>query len=329
MATIGATVKTLADWAKEMDPNSQPARIIEMLGQTNEILLDMHVVEGNLPTGERTTQRVGLPTAYWRLLNQGVPKSKSRSAQIDANCGMLEARSQCDVDLATLSGNVNQFRLNEASAFIEAMNQEMAGTTFYGTAASPEEFIGFAAHFSAISGATNAQNVIDGDGVGSDNTSIYLVGWGDLTCKGVFPKGSTAGLQHQDLGIQDVQDADGNEYRAYKDWFQWKLGLVVKDWRYVVRICNIDVSDLVAGNVSAANLIKLMIKATHRVPSLTAARFAFYCNRTIAEMLDIQANEKNNVYLTPGNEEGGPKVSLRRIPIRTCDQITNAEARVV
>jgi hypothetical protein len=52
--------------------------IIEMLSQTNEIMIDMLVIEGNLPTGHKSTVRTGLPTATWRLLNYGIVPTKSR-----------------------------------------------------------------------------------------------------------------------------------------------------------------------------------------------------------------------------------------------------------
>ena len=40
----------------------------------------------------------------------------------------LEAWSEVDKDLAELNGNVGSFRLSEAKAFLEAMNQEFAQT---------------------------------------------------------------------------------------------------------------------------------------------------------------------------------------------------------
>jgi len=76
MATIAATALTYADWAKRLDDNYKIATIIEILSQTNEILDDMMVVEGNLPTGHKTTVRTGLPQATWRLLNAGVPSTQ-------------------------------------------------------------------------------------------------------------------------------------------------------------------------------------------------------------------------------------------------------------
>ncbi|EPE5434245.1 major capsid protein, partial [Escherichia coli] len=77
-------------WGKRVDPNGKVDKIIELLGQTNPILQDMPFVEGNLPTGHRTTIRSGLPSATWRLLNYGVQPSKSTTVQVTDSVGMLE-----------------------------------------------------------------------------------------------------------------------------------------------------------------------------------------------------------------------------------------------
>lgn len=328
MAAIGSTVKTLVDWGKEIDPDGKVAMTVELLSQTNEILDDMLWKEGNLPTGERTTIRTGLPSVYWRLLNQGVPNSKSTSAQVDESCGILTARSELDVDLADLNGNSNEYRLNEATAFLEAMSQEMASTLFYGAASNPEEFVGFAERYSDLSGG-NAQNIIDAGGSGSDNSSIWLVGWGDRTVHGVFPKGAQAGLSHEDLGVGDAFDGSNNRFRAYMDEFKWKCGLVVKDWRYAVRIANVDISTLIAdSDGSTTNVIEFMLKAIHRLPTVNNVRPCFYANRTICEMLDIQAMNKSNLQLNLTEEEGKLKTTLRGIPIKKVDALTESEAAV-
>ena len=57
MSTLAANVLTLADHAKRLDPDGKTSAIVELLSQTNEILLDMLFMEGNLPTGHRTTVR--------------------------------------------------------------------------------------------------------------------------------------------------------------------------------------------------------------------------------------------------------------------------------
>jgi hypothetical protein len=330
---LGVGALTLIDWAKRLDPDGKVPTIVELLSQTNELLDDMLWKEGNLPTGHRTTVRTGLPTVYWRMLNQGIAPSKSLTAQIDEQSGMLEAWSSVDKDLAELNGNQKAFRLSEAQAYIEAMNQEMAGTLFYGNSGTaPEEFTGLSPRYSAISGATNGSHVLSAAGASTDNYSIWLIGWGENTCFGVFPKGSKAGLIHEDLGLQTVtvtQGVGGTLLRAYQDRWQWKCGLVLKDWRYVVRICNIDVSNLV-GKSSAADLTDYMIRAIYRIPSIANCKPAFYMNRTCAEFLDIQRRDdvQTGGQLGYENVDGKRVMKFRGIPIRVCDQLVTETTAV-
>jgi hypothetical protein len=334
MAVLSTGQLTLADHAKRLDPDGKVPAIAELLSQTNEILEDMAFVPGNLPTGHRVVIRTGLPAVYYRALNQGVPTSKSQTAQVDEQIGMLEARSHIDAKLYALAEDKDAFRLSEDSAFIEAMNQAQAQGVFYGNPATdPRTYLGLATRYGAISGAGNAANVLDAGGTGTDNASIWLVGWGESTVFGIYPKGTQAGLAVRDLGEDDVLDANGNTYRAVKSLYQWDNGLVVKDWRYVVRIANIDISNLVAES-SAADLIKLMARAVDRLPSRGMCRPAFYMNRTLHSMLRIQAMNKTSNVLTPekGLNQFGQSdswTSFDGIPLRKTDALLNTEARVV
>ncbi|MEN9709578.1 major capsid protein [Caudoviricetes sp.] len=338
MATLATTNLTLADWAKRTDPDGRIPIVAELLSQSNEVLEDCVFKEGNLPTGERVVIRTGLPTVYWRALNQGIPSSKSTTAQVDEACGILEARSEVDKDLAMLNGNTAQFRLSEDTAFLEAMNQTQATTLFYGNPATdPKQFLGLATRYSDSS-AANGQNILKAGGSGSDNTSIYLVVWGDQTVYCPFPKGSKAGLIHEDLGEQTVYNSDGTRLQALATRYQWKNGLVVKDWRYVVRICNIDVSDLIGQTGSQAStastaIIKLMARALYRIPNMAMGRACFYMNRTVHSGLSIAALDKSQ-YVLKINEGlsqfGTPYswLSFLGIPLRRVDAILNAEALV-
>jgi hypothetical protein len=332
-ATIGTPMLTLADWAKRLDPNGQVPVIVEMLSMTNEILADMLFKEGNLPTGERTTVRTGLPDVFWRLINQGVPSSKSTTAQMDEATGMLEAWSEVDVELARLNGNVSQFRLSEAQAFIESMNQEMARTLFYGNSSTePEKFMGLAPRYSSLS-APNAENIINASGSGDDNTSIWLVVWGANTIFGVFPKGAKAGLDHYDHGevtVETTAGIAGNRMRAYQDHWTWKCGIALRDWRYVVRIANIDVSALVANDANSPKLFQLLTKATWRIRAFGMGRAVIYVNRTVGEFLDIQAQDKvaSGGQLSYSEIDGRRIMMFRGIPIHTVDALLNTEEAV-
>lgn len=327
---LGNSNLTIADWAKRLDPDGKVPTIVELLNQSNEVLQDMVFREGNLPTGHRTTVRTGLPAVAWRLLNQGVVPSKSTTAQIDEQAGMLEAWSEVDKDLYLLNGSLPSFRLSEARAFIEAMNQEFTRVLFYGNGGvNPEQFTGLSVRY-GLSTAGNGANVIKAGSVDTDNASIWLIAWGDETIAGIFPKGSKAGLLHEDFGEQTIvmtAGMPGSRMRGLQERFQWKAGIALKDWRYVVRICNIDVSLTDAAAIKT--IITNMETAVETIPN-RLGKPVFYMNRTMRRLLRREARESvgSGGGLTYENFDGKRVLMFGDVPVRLVDQLLNNEALV-
>lgn len=332
MSTLASTHPTLLDITKRLDPQGKIDTIAEILSQTNEVLEDMVWLEGNLPTGHRTTVRSGLPTPTWRKLYGGVQPTKSRTVQVTDACGMLEAYAEVDKALADLNGNTGAFRLSEDRAHIEGMNQEFASTLFYGNESTePEAFTGFGARFNDQA-AENGGNILTDAATpdGTDNTSIYLVVWGPNTVHGIYPKGSKAGLNMEDKGQVTIENVDGNGGRmeAYRTHYRWDCGLSVRDWRYVVRI-NIDQENLVKNAASGPDLVDLLTQATELIPSLSMGRPAFYANRTVRSFLRRQIANKVAASTLTMEQVGGKHVTMfDGIPFRRCDAITNTEAGI-
>jgi len=328
MATIGGDWPTLLDVSKRTDPDGKIGDIVEMLQQQNPILMDAPFYEGNLPTGHQVTQRTGLPAVFYRRINQGVPRSKSTTAQVTVTAANLEALSQIDERLAKLNGIKSAWAMSEEMSFVEAMNQQIAATMFYGSEVTvPEEFTGFAIQYSSLS-ANSGENILDAGGTGTDNTSMWLVTWAQNNASYMFyPKGAAGSLNQEDKGLLPVQDDSSNTYFAWTSQWIWQLGLCIADWQANVRIANIDTSNLFAES-SAADLLKLMTKAYYKIPQRIVGRRVFYATRGVMAMLHIQAAQKSNVYLTAGEEEGRPKVSFLGIPIRAVDQLLETESRV-
>lgn len=338
MATLSTGKLTLADISKRTSPDGKVSAIAELLSQTNSVEEDIVYKEANQATSHVESIRTGLPSVYWRQYNAGVPDSKSTTAQIAEPMGMMEARSPIDAKLLTLNGNSAAYRMSEDAAFIEAMGQEFASKIFNGNVGvDSKTFSGLATRYSSTT-AGNGNNVILAGGSGSDNASIYLVVWGESTVFCTYPKGSQAGLMSRDLGELTETDASGNKYQARVTLFQRDAGLVVKDWRYVVRIANIDVSDWVGvtGTQAASastNVIKLMMRAIARIPNFSMGRAAFYGNRSIQEGLMIQALEKSSSALgiKEAMNQFGDKISqltFQGIPVRGVDQLGIAETLV-
>lgn len=331
MPTLASTNPTLADVAARMtaDGKIDPS-IVEMLSETNEILDDMTMIEANGFTEHKTTVRSGLPSGTWRKLNYGVQPEKSRTVSVKDSMGMLETYAEVDKALADLNGNSAAWRLSEDRAFVEGINQNMATTLFYGdSSADPEKYMGLAPRYNSLS-AENGMNIVDAGGTGSDNASIWLSVWGPNTLHGIYPKGSPAGLQSRDLGEQTLFDAAGGRYQGYRTHYKWDIGLTLRDWRYVVRIANIDVSDLTKNASAGADLIDLMTQAVELIPNVGMGRPVFYLPRKIRSFLRRQITNKVAASTLTMEEVAGKKVvAFDGIPCRRTDALLLTEARVV
>lgn len=331
MAVLGNLYPTLADVAKSTAPDGSISPIVEILNTTNEMVNNMPWYEGNLPTGHRHTIRTGLPDVTWRKLNYGVMPSTGNEAQITDNCAMLEGISQIDTEIADLNGNTAAFRFSRDKAHIEAMGQELARNIVYGNdGVTPEKFTGLAPRFNTRLPATaqSSDNVIHGGGAGSDNTTIWLIGWGEDKVGGLYPKGSKAGLDQQDMGKVLIQNADGSKYQAYVTHFKWKCGFMVADWRYVVRICNVSVGALTKDAATGADIVDLMTQAIERLPSLSNCKAEFYVNRDIRSMLRRQMVNHKNVLVGTDELAGRKVMMVGEVPVYRHDSILNTEAVV-
>lgn len=331
MSVLSVVNPTLMDMAKASDPDGKIATVVEILNETQEVLDDMSWVEGNLPTGHRTTIRTGIPDPTWRKLYGGVQPNKGSTRQVTDSCGMMEAYAEVDKALADLNGNTAAFRMLEDRAHIEGMSQALADAIFFANELTePEKFTGLAPRYNSLS-ADNAENIIVGGGAGTDNSSIWLVCWGPDTVHGIIPKGSTAGLQMNDKGQVTIESIDGagGRMEAYRTHYRWDAGLTVRDWRYIVRIPNIDKSLLTGDASSGADLTDLMVQAIERLPTQGRGRPVFYCSRLIKTTLrrHMIAKVKQST-LTMDQVSGKHVMMFDGIPVKRCDSLAADEALV-
>ena len=338
---------TLADIGRRMDPDGKIADMAEMMSQCNEWDEDFPLVEGNLTTGHVVTLRTALPQGTFRRFNQGVSYTKSAAAQITFGMAMLDAYSQIDKKLADLGGNANANREKEDVAHMEGLSQQWTGVSIYGNAwTTPEQFSGMATYFSAIANTQNGVNVFSAGGTGSANTSIWLIGLGDQTVYGIYPKGTKAGLTFENKGdVVPAYDSAQRRYEAYTSYFSRNGGIAIEDWRYVVRMANFDTTTAGLAGSTPPDIFAIMSKAVVRLPTAgrmvsgitktdapdrvaPPIRLKFFCDRTSREYMDIQAIRDKNVLLRPEDYAGRPIVNFRNIPIGVVDQILDTESTV-
>ncbi len=332
MAILGANALTILDIQKRLDKNDKVVDIIELLSQTNEMLQDIPWVEGDSADGLTASLRTGIPTPTWTRYNEFTQPTKSTVASVQFTCGMLKNFSQIDVQLANRAADPMAVRLSEAAAIIEGINQEVQRAMIYeDEKVNAGRITGLSAYYNSTT-AESGDNILLGGSVTADvNTSIWLVCFGSGV-HGIYPKGSTVGLSHEDLGKQMLTDTvtqpGGGRLQVYEDMWMWKCGLAVRDWRQAVRIPNINVTSLLAG--TGADLPTLLFKALPRIRNPKMGKLGLYMNRTVATMLGVQArlDVRTGGQLNYANVDGQIITTWLGIPVRICDQITNTEALV-
>lgn len=349
---MAGTLLNIADYMRRTDPTGNIADIAELLAQANQIHADCLWQEANEPEGHKVTVRASLPQGTWRSANQGVAATKSLTSQIQFGMAELVSYSQVDKSIANLYGQVAKLRLTEDMAFIEGMSQQVASALIYANeATNPNQFTGLSANYNTVTGsnAKSAANVVDCGGTGSSNASMWVVGWGDNSVFGIYPKGSKAGLTYEDKSdFVPLYDGSQNRYEGYTSYFVWKLGLAIKNWQYNIRFANIDTTTAAGGLKGSTppdlfayliNNIRKLPTASRRLTGITevdspneprvGTNPVLYVNRTVGSALDLQAVRDKNVLISYKEYAGEPTMMFRDMPIRTVDALTNGEARVV
>jgi phage protein len=117
-------------------------------------------------------------------------------------------------------------------------------------------------------------------------------------------------------------------FQGYRTHFKQNIGLSVRDWRYVVRIANIDMKSIKEDISAGPNLINLMIRAEEKMHSLTGCRPVWYMNQELRTFLRLQKNKVHGSTITEDMEMGKMVTRANGIPVRKIDALLSTEARV-
>lgn len=312
---------TLVELAKRTN-NGNLLEIAEVLSITKEMFQDAVWIEANQTASHVGTKRTNLPSGTHRQANQGVASEASSTKQVAEPICRLEAHSRVDEAILDLAPDKAKARSQEDLAFVEGLGQTIETNMIYGNIdTNPEQIDGLATRYDATSDA----NVIGASGTGDDTTTLWVIEWGPMKVHMIYPKGSQAGLQTEDMGKQLVTNDSGSTY--FWAWFTkfvaW-YGLYVHDDRCVQRIANIETSG--STNTLDDNDI---IEALNLLPQAGGGgSTAIYVNRTLKTQLEILAKDKTNVNYTSDNAFGVPVTRFRGIPVRLCESIVNTESAI-
>lgn len=328
-------IYSLKDIAALKNPNGTLADVAEVMMKSNTMIGDMPFREGNLETGDRITVRKSLGSPKWKGYNEWVKASVSRTSQVDEVTGHLEDWSQIDCDLADKAGaNIGNFLMREAKPKMQAMADEMVSQMIYGSLGdNPKTFNGFMYRLNTLNDQyMNGEPIVlnAGGTDASQNASILLVGWGDSSVYGIYPKGSQAGLQFEDKG-RITSEKDGGFLDVYRSKFSWDAGLAVKDYRNILRIANIDVGALKNLNVENAKnspLYNVFMNAVGLIPNPQAVNLVAYAPRAVWIALSQIANAYGNRADNMNVAQGGFVANIFGVPVKVQDSMLTTEAVV-
>jgi hypothetical protein len=245
-----------------------------------------------------------------------------------------------DKRVAQINGNEAAFRASEDDAFLASMANTLESAFFYeSTLVNPERILGFqprlnsttSKYGSRSSRPTRARSVPtrprSGSSAGASARSTAS-----------RRAASRPGWRWRTRGrVRDKDTTTGAIKYKYETLFRWRCGLCVEDYRFIVRICNIDTSQLTVDAATGSDLVRTMIKAYWQIFDPRQVRLAWYCNRTVAAFLHQQALSKTynstlSIESAPmigsNGMFGQPIVKALGFPIYISDAITNTEAVV-
>lgn len=320
MAVMSATDKLSAlEVVKRSGVPQDARRIIEEMTVTNQLLIDAPFVEANDGTVHTHLVRTSVPHAMFRAYNEGVSTVASTTKTVKDSICEIAAYSQVDVRMLENSGHKDEVLMSECSGIIQGMGEQQAEAMIYGSLASNVKSMdGFAIRRPKTDGIL----CLDAEGTGSETTSVYMVKWGRNFASCIYPRGSQGlGVKREDRGIQDVQDANGNKFPAYVNYFTASFGLSIGHEKSFLRIANIPKT------IDGTTLIKTILKAkSHLAPG--DGNISILCNSEIMSLMDLATVDKSNVVYTATDPWGNEINKIRDMRIRQCDSILFTETAI-
>lgn len=339
MTVLASNALTWADLLTKQGADGKIGTVAEVLNQHNVVMRDAAFMVCNKGTEHETLVRSGLPDVAWSTVGGYTTPTKSQTRSQKFTTGFCRSMSQVPQDILDLSDDEAALRLSEAGPHLESMAQEFEFMFFNGNLGNdPLGFDGVAAYYNRLPVATNnaSNQVIGAGGVGSDNTSIYLLRHGEQQTSIIIPKGIPMGIDRIDHGTQRDTNGSGGVRFVQEEEFKLHGGVAIKDWRANSRIANIDVSAATAGSV---DLMDYMVTAYHRArmpkhnfevanAAFLGAKACWYMNSTLFEVLDKQSRNSTlhpSLQLSVREVQGEEVTTFRGLPIRVTDGITNTE----
>jgi hypothetical protein len=305
----------LAEWLKTQDRDLDPAigiveEAIKDLPEFNT--LQFRVIAG---TSFKAYRRDTLPKGAFREIGQGVSASSSTGKQISVECKFFD--SLISVDEAQIMGDMGILgseMVNEGTALMQGNMQTLADQIYYGTDSN-----GFSGYNSMITSEMTVNAVTDAP---ASYSSVYFVNSG---LQGIqFIGGNSVALALGDIYQEDVTDADGKSYRAYKQRMRGWYGLQNASTKCVGKISYLNASNPLTQDLMAGLLSKFSSRA---MPTAIYMNRDVYFNQWLPEKAKVGILKTGSTKLDIKSDYDNINLdSFMGVPIYVTDAIKNNEA---
>lgn len=341
MATKGSRYYTMRDLLAGRTPNGFVDKdVVEMMAQENPVLQDVLWKECNKGREDFVTIRTGMPDAVTRAYYEGFKGSKSSKKQVTNSCCTVTTGLEFDWRMYQEDKDKVAFLTDEQRAHASTLGDKVASLLFYGSTESDARGInGFARTFGEYGLASGSGMMTDdkkaafyclngGDSASAQmKRSLFLVGWGPRSVHGIYPEGTSSGIQIGQLVNQYQSDGDGGNVMMGLQEMNWNAGLNIRDFRYCGRIANINIATDPTSS-GATDVTKLVRKLVTRVKS-NGVRQRMYMSRLLFEHIADQFAKLTNANAVRyADLEQKKDASLMGIPVSFCDALNADEDAV-
>lgn len=319
---------TMGQAVQRLGPDQKPLRTFaELLNKMNQITTDAAFEMANDSWSHMENVRSVLPTVSPRTLNTGATRSHSSVRRYREQMCLLEVWCEIDARIAEAEGDIETFLAGEYSVYGEAMMQELCRLIVYGNPGTDSrEIKGWANRYNL----TSMVNVVGLSGTGSDTSSLFMVEWGPMVNKIIYPRAHPGfGMSYEPRGKQRITDGSNNPLDAYVMKAAAELGISIPDEdRAVQRLANIETASWGTNDLLVSAKTRELHAARNRLWH-GGDNAVIYVNRDIKTQMDILAQEASNGFHTYQELQNlRPVTAWGGIPVRMLEAIVSTETAI-
>ncbi|MDR2427200.1 MAG: hypothetical protein LBD46_08505 [Endomicrobium sp.] len=305
----------------------------EVMTEENPILEDIHFQEENSDNGNKFRERAKMPEVVARKYNQGITASKGGVlVKVDPRTELISKLEIDESYLSDFGAAAARELADEQFAHRTANGEKLGRTLFYGSKGA-ESLYGIIPRYNTLNPKYSVSEYVIDASTGVSNPSnlgsIVLVSWGPKSTYAFYPKNSKGGLEEGALTKGEIDGVNGGKLPGYYQYFKWKIGLTVKDYRSVVRICNIDTVKGKVQNITAGVPdLEMFIMEALRILKSNGGNVVAYAGRDVMKCLDQQALGRYKRSYPTSGFAGKLITNVNGIPFRQQDCLLAAEELV-